>query len=301
MDYLSSVGATLSSAASSAGSTITSAAATAGSSISSAANTGVSGVTGLFGTTAAAPAAAEAASPVSAPLSKLPREPKPLPGDVDALRKVLSDPKALVLPADGEAFLHARLDRQWNLDEGAFGVPSAIALPATEGDVVQLVKFASAQSTKGLRLAVACGRHSHLAMVDDTLAIDLSRFNTIEVDAEKLTAKIGGGSLLGAVDEACRPYGLGVTFGHDPSTGVGGLTLNGGHGFLQRVYGLSVDNLLTMRVVLASGLVVNTSEKEVTVVIVPVTYTHMFTLAHACSILICSGHCAVELATLASF
>lgn len=265
MDYFSSVGATLSNAgsaissvATTAGSSISAAATTAGSSISSVATTSVTSVTGLFGSGAAGGAAAgpEAALP------SLPREPKPLPGDVEGLRKVLSDQAALLLPSDGDAFAHARLDRQWNLDEGAFGVPSAIAVPATEGDVVQLVKFASAHAAKGLRLAVACGRHSHYSMENDSLVVDLTRFNTIDVDAEKLTAKVGGGCLLGNVDEACRPHGLGTTFGHDPSTGVGGLTLNGGHGFLQRVYGLAVDNLLSMRVVLASGLVVNTSDKE---------------------------------------
>lgn len=74
--------------------------------------------------------------------------------------------------------------------------------------------------------------------------------------------RVGGGCLLGQVDEACAPHGLGTTFGHDPSTGVGGLTLQGGIGFLQRVYGLAVDNMLAARVVLASGLVVNTNEKE---------------------------------------
>lgn len=92
-------------------------------------------------------------------------------------------------------------------------------------------------------------------MVDDTLLIDLQRFNSIEVDSIAMTCKVGGGCRLGAVDDEMQRYGLATTFGHAPSTGAGGLILNGGHGHLERVYGLSVDNLIGARVVLASGLV----------------------------------------------
>jgi FAD/FMN-containing dehydrogenase len=71
-----------------------------------------------------------------------------------------------------------------------------------------------------------------------------------------LTASIGGGAYLKVLDEALKPYNLGVTIGTYPLTGVGGLTLAGGYGWLARKYGLSVDNLLEAEVVLSDGEVV---------------------------------------------
>lgn len=93
------------------------------------------------------------------------------------MRKSLSDAKVLLLPEEA-AYLEARFDNTWNYD--TMGVPSAIALPKTEADVVQLVKYAG---VKGVKLGVTCGHHSHFCCLDDTLVVDLRCFDAVEVDA----------------------------------------------------------------------------------------------------------------------
>ncbi len=116
-------------------------------------------------------------------------------------------------------------------------------------------------SSPQVTLAVICGRHSSLCLKDDVLVLDLRHLSSISIDPVSRTANVGGGCLLGDVDAACAEKKLAVTFGHDPSTGVGGLTLNGGHGFLEKKFGMTIDNLISAKVVLASGEVVRASEK----------------------------------------
>jgi FAD/FMN-containing dehydrogenase len=99
-------------------------------------------------------------------------------------------------------------------------------------------------------------------MKDDVLVLDVRRFKSITVDPAKKTVTVGGGCLLGEIDQTLKVHGLACTFGHDPTTGVGGLTLNGGHGFLERKYGLTIDNMIAARVVVASGQVLTASEKS---------------------------------------
>ena len=128
-------------------------------------------------------------------------------------------------------------------------------------DVVAAVNYGREQ---GLDIAIRGGGHNGagLGSVDDGLVIDLSGLNSVEVDAANRTVKIGGGALLGDVDEATNAHGLATPAGIIASTGAGGLMLGGGIGHLSRGFGLSIDNILGAEVVLADGRVVNANEKE---------------------------------------
>ncbi|MQS16938.1 FAD-binding oxidoreductase [Streptomyces kaniharaensis] len=137
--------------------------------------------------------------------------------------------------------------------------PAAIVRCADAADVMAAVDFLR---DNGPELAVMGGGHSGpgLGLVDDGVTIDLSPMRWMRVDPEARTAQAGGGSLLADIDHATHAFGLAVPAGIVSTTGVGGLTLGGGHGYLTRKYGLTVDNLLSADVVLADGSFVRADE-----------------------------------------
>ncbi len=139
--------------------------------------------------------------------------------------------------------------------------PGAIVQAATPSDVQKVVNIAA---DSGLPLAVRCGGHSFagLGTCDDGIVCDLSRMNRVLVDPQTRTVEVGGGTLLGDVDGAGERYGLVTPAGVVSHTGVGGLTLGGGMGYLSRRFGLTIDNLLEAEIVTADGRLSRVSSRE---------------------------------------
>jgi hypothetical protein len=139
--------------------------------------------------------------------------------------------------------------------------PRMIARCADVADVMAAVKFGREQK---MLVAILGGGHNAggLGVWDDALVIDLSRMNYVRVDPKKKTVLAGAGALWRGVDHATHAFGLAVPSGIISTTGVAGLTLGGGMGYLTRRYGLTIDNLLAVEMVLADGRFVTASAKE---------------------------------------
>jgi FAD/FMN-containing dehydrogenase len=139
--------------------------------------------------------------------------------------------------------------------------PRAVVQCADAADVIATVQTAQ---DAGLDLAVRGGGHSvpGFGTVDDGLVIDLSGMRNVQVDPAAGVARAGGGALWGDFDHATNAFGLSTTGGVISTTGVGGLTLGGGIGYLARRYGLSCDNLIAADVVTADGRLLRASEDE---------------------------------------
>ena len=161
------------------------------------------------------------------------------------------------LVAGDEGFDESR--RVWNamVDRR----PALIARCREPRDVVVAV---AAARREGLEVGVRCGGHSvvGLAVPEGGLMIDLTPMGSVRVDADGRRAWVQGGALLGALDAATQPHGLATTAGNVSHTGVGGLTLGGGMGWLAREHGLSCDNVTSCEVVTAGGDVVHASAEE---------------------------------------
>ena len=139
--------------------------------------------------------------------------------------------------------------------------PKLIVQCASVADVVTAVRTAR---ESGLEIGVRCGGHNiaGLAVPHGGLMIDLTRLGRVTVDPATRRARVQGGAMLGALDRATQPFGLATTAGNVSHTGVGGLTLGGGMGWLARHYGLACDNVVSCTVVTANGDVVRASADE---------------------------------------
>jgi FAD/FMN-containing dehydrogenase len=139
--------------------------------------------------------------------------------------------------------------------------PACIARCTGVADVVAAVRFAREHD---LEIAVRGGGHNvaGTAVCDDGIVIDLSAMRAVWVDPAGRTALVRGGALWGDVDHETQVHGLATTGGIVGHTGVAGLTLGGGIGFLMRKHGLTVDNLLAAEVVTAEGGIVQASADE---------------------------------------
>ena len=139
--------------------------------------------------------------------------------------------------------------------------PRVIVRCAGSDDVVAAVNFARESE---LDLAVRGGSHSvpGFGTADEAVVIDLSRMQAVDVDVGASTARAQGGATWGAFNDATHAHGLATTGGIISTTGIGGLTLGGGIGYLSRGFGLSCDNLLSAEVVTADGRILSVSDRE---------------------------------------
>jgi FAD/FMN-containing dehydrogenase len=139
--------------------------------------------------------------------------------------------------------------------------PAAVAYASDAEDVAAAVRAARAA---GLAFTVRGGGHSvsGRSVLDGALCIDLRALSAVDVDPETAIVRVGAGALLGELDAATQEHGLAVPAGQISHTGVGGLTLGGGLGWLMRRHGLTIDALRAADVVLADGTAVRASEEE---------------------------------------
>jgi hypothetical protein len=159
-------------------------------------------------------------------------------------------------PADEGYDTHRKI---WN---GSFDKsPAAIVRCAGVADVIAAVKFGRESA---LPVAIRSGGHSFpgFSVADDALMIDLSPMKGVRVDPERRTARVQAGVLLGELDRETQAFGLAVPSGIVTHTGVAGLTLGGGIGWIMRKYGLSVDQLLSVDLVTAEGEFVRATADE---------------------------------------
>ncbi|MEL7526254.1 MAG: FAD-binding oxidoreductase [Pseudomonadota bacterium] len=154
---------------------------------------------------------------------------------------------------------YAELRQVWNasIDRS----PAVIVRAGKLDDVRHAVTSAAACS---LNVCIKGGGHNIAgsAVADGALMIDMAALNQIEIDAEHLIARVGGGATWADFDAAAQAHGLAAPGGVVSSTGVAGLTLGGGFGWLARRHGLAVDNLLSAEIVLADGTVAVCSQSE---------------------------------------
>lgn len=162
----------------------------------------------------------------------------------------------VILPGDDDydsarTIFNAMIDRR----------PKVIAQCDTAQDVATAIRFAR---DLGLEISVRGGGHgvAGTAITDGGLVIDLRRMHDVTVDADAGTARVPGGSVVADLDQATQPYGLATTGGRVSTTGLGGFTLGGGSGWLERKFGLASDNLLSVDLVTADGEHVTATERE---------------------------------------
>lgn len=162
----------------------------------------------------------------------------------------------IVLPGD-EGYDAARI--VWNA--AVDRRPAVVLRPTGAADLMAAVRFSREHD---LVIAVRCGGHSvgGFSTCDDGMVIDLSAMRGVRVDPDGRTAWVRGGSLLGDLDREAQAFGLACPVGVVSHTGVGGLTLGGGMGRLQRKHGFTIDNLLSVDLLTADGRLVHGSEEE---------------------------------------
>jgi len=174
--------------------------------------------------------------------------------DLDPLR---ADIRGTVTGPTDPGYDDARAVRNGMIDKR----PEVVVRPANAGDVMTAVRFAG---DHGLSVAVRGGAHSvpGFGTADAAVVVDLSAMRDVRVDPVTRTARVAGGATWGDLNAATYPFGLATTGGIISTTGVGGLTLGGGIGYLARGLGLSLDNLVAADVVTADGTFHVASEKD---------------------------------------
>jgi FAD/FMN-containing dehydrogenase len=174
--------------------------------------------------------------------------------DIGPLREGV---RGRVISADDEGYDEARAVHNGMFDKR----PLAVLRAEQVADVIAGVNFSR---DNGLDLSIRDGAHSApgFGTNDGGLVIDMSPMHGVRVDPKTKTARVEGGATWGDLNHATHAFGLAVTGGIISTTGVTGLTLGGGIGYLDRGLGLSLDNLISADVVTANGRFVTASERE---------------------------------------
>jgi FAD/FMN-containing dehydrogenase len=176
---------------------------------------------------------------------------------IDAVRALGDTLKGVVLLPDDPDYDEAR--RVWNgmIDRR----PLAIVRASGIDDIAPVIEFARDAQ---LPLAIRGGGHGVAGngVADGGIVLDMGALNGVEVDPEARLVKVGAGATLADIDRATEPFGLAVPIGVVSGTGIAGLTLGGGIGWLTRAHGLTIDNLVAADVVTATGEHIRASESE---------------------------------------
>lgn len=175
----------------------------------------------------------------------------------EAVEKLRERLQGELLAPDHPAYDEARAVWNGMIDRR----PGLIARCAGADDVLAAIRFAR---ENGLEVAVRGGGH-HIAgnsVCDGGFMIDLSPMKTVEVQPREQTARVGPGATLAEVDGATQAHGLATPLGINSTTGIAGLTLGGGFGWLSRVHGLTIDNLAAADVITADGERLRASDEE---------------------------------------
>jgi FAD/FMN-containing dehydrogenase len=177
--------------------------------------------------------------------------------ELSAIEELKANFRGIILLAGDHGYESSR--KIWN---GMFDrKPGIIARCIGTSDVIKAVNFARKNN---LEISVKGGGHNSAgsAVSDDGFMIDLSLMRRVMVNKQDNTAQVDGGCLLGDVDYETQLHGLAVSAGIVSHTGVGGLTLGGGFGWISRKYGLSIDNLISADLVTADGKMITASADE---------------------------------------
>src|ERR671929_2091059 len=177
--------------------------------------------------------------------------------DTQAIEQLGANLRGRLLTADGQGYHEARTIWNAMIDRR----PALIVRCAGAGDVVRAVRFAGEHR---LVLAVRGGGHNIAgnAVCDGGLMIDLTPMKSVRVDPANRTARVEPGITLGELDRETQAFGLATPVGVNSTTGIAGLTLGGGFGWLSRRLGLTIDNLLSADVVTADGELVRASDTQ---------------------------------------
>jgi FAD/FMN-containing dehydrogenase len=173
-------------------------------------------------------------------------------------RRVIDDLRSRIegniVQPDDEEFAEATMI--WNA--GAASKPSLVVRALSRADVVETVKFVVAND---IPMSIKGGGHNiaGLALVENGLTLDMSLMRSVVVDGDAMTAIVEPGCTLGDVDRETQKHGLATTLGFVSETGVAGLALGGGFGYLTRQFGWTVDDLLEVEIVIADGSVLRAS------------------------------------------
>jgi len=185
-----------------------------------------------------------------------PPEDKEIPTSIRSIIKA-SSIDTLPCPAftpqddDPSGYLSAREDC-WNLSCKDW--PSVITTPRSKEEVQTVVRFAAEKKAK---VAVLSGGHSPMCMPNGAFLMSLRKMNQVTLNLEKMTVTAEGGAKIGEVDAVLKPHHLAVPLGTHPDTGIGGLTLGGGIGWMTPRVGLAIDNVVSAEVVTADGSLIN--------------------------------------------